>query len=109
MGENTAGQLAMIWFVRDMVKNLVDDADSVQVTGQLREQGLVLEVNVAPEDRGRVIGRGGVTARSLRNLVAAAAGKHRVRCELMLHDGQCVDRGQAALRTNADNQRKDGL
>jgi hypothetical protein len=74
----------MVWFVRDLVKNLVDDIESVQVRGQVREQGLVLEVNVAPGDRGRVIGRGGQTARALRSVVAAAAGKHRVRCELVL-------------------------
>jgi len=87
MEESRRAQEAMKSFVREVVAGLVDEEKNVRVDGHVREQGYVLEVNVAPGDIGRVIGRGGATARALRSVVAAAAGKHRLRCELVLEDG----------------------
>jgi predicted RNA-binding protein YlqC (UPF0109 family) len=42
----------------------------------------VLEVHVNPEDRGRVIGRGGRTAKALRTLISALADGRRVRVDV---------------------------
>ncbi len=63
-----------------LAEGLVDDPDGVSVEHFEEDDGtLVLELAVAREDYGKVIGRGGRTAQALRTVVrAAAAGEHRV-------------------------------
>jgi hypothetical protein len=88
MYENKAARDSMERFVWEIVAGLVDDPDQLRVTAKPHDDCLVLQVSVAPEDVGRVIGRGGTTARSLRSLVTAAAGKHKLRCELVIGNGK---------------------
>jgi predicted RNA-binding protein YlqC (UPF0109 family) len=65
-----------------LVKGIVDNPDDVQVASRNLRRGRVLEVRVHPEDLGKVIGRGGRTARALRTVVGALGGKH-VRVDLV--------------------------
>ena len=59
-----------------LVRSLVDDPDGVQVEEFEEDDGtLVLELSVADDDYGQVIGRGGRTAQALRTLIKAAAVK----------------------------------
>ncbi|GAA3864446.1 MULTISPECIES: RNA-binding protein [Streptomyces] len=58
-----------------LVKGIVDNPDEVQVASRTLRRGRVLEVRVHPEDLGKVIGRNGRTARSLRTVVGALGGK----------------------------------
>jgi uncharacterized protein len=62
-----------------LVQGLVDDPEEVTVEQFEEDDGtVVLELAVAREDYGKVIGRGGRTAQALRTVVrAAAAGEHR--------------------------------
>lgn len=61
-----------------IAQNLVDNPDAVTVTEVERGEELVLELRVAPEDMGKVIGRQGRTSKEIRSLVKAAAMKeHR--------------------------------
>ena len=63
-----------------LVRGIVDHPDDVRVATKTLRRGELLEVRVHPEDLGRVIGRGGRTARALRTVVGAlsAAGSVRV-------------------------------
>jgi predicted RNA-binding protein YlqC (UPF0109 family) len=65
-----------------IVRRLVDNPGSVVVTEISGEQAIILELTVAPEDLGKVIGKEGRTARSIRTLVHAAATKERKRAVL---------------------------
>ena len=56
-----------------LVKGIVDHPDDVQVRDRTLRRGRVLEVRVHPDDLGKVIGRGGRTARALRTVVGALA------------------------------------
>lgn len=56
-----------------MAKNLVDDPDAVSVTETEGEDGSVLELRVAPEDMGKVIGRQGRIAKEIRTIVKSVA------------------------------------
>jgi hypothetical protein len=56
-----------------LARELVAHPDAVSVTEVETAEGVVLELRVADEDVGRVIGRGGRTARALRTVVRAAA------------------------------------
>ncbi|MFT3799316.1 RNA-binding protein [Microbacterium sp.] len=65
-----------------IVKGIVDHPDDVAIRSSSSSRGEVLEVHVHPEDRGRVIGRGGRTAKALRTLVSALADGARVRVDV---------------------------
>jgi len=68
-----------------VARNLVDDPDAVEVTEVEEDQAAVLELRVAQEDLGKVIGKQGRTARALRTILSAAATKihRRVILEIM--------------------------
>lgn len=58
-----------------LARGLVDDPASVSVREVDADEGVALELRVAPDDLGKVIGRQGRTARSLRTILAAAGAK----------------------------------
>jgi predicted RNA-binding protein YlqC (UPF0109 family) len=63
-----------------LARGLVDSPDEVEITEVQEADGtLVLELSVAPDDYGSVIGRGGRTAAALRTVVKAAAVKDKRR------------------------------
>ncbi|WP_375237386.1 RNA-binding protein [Microbacterium schleiferi] len=62
-----------------VVKGIVDNPDDVRILSSESSRGEVLEVHVHPDDRGRVIGRGGRTAKAIRTLISALADGRRVR------------------------------
>ena len=65
--------------IEHIAKSLVDQPDKVQVREVQGEQTTVLELRVATEDLGKVIGKQGKTARAMRTLLAAAGMKIRKR------------------------------
>ena len=65
--------------VEVIVKSLVDAPEMVQVNEVAGEQCLVLELKVAPEDMGKVIGKQGRIAKAIRTVVKAAAIKENKR------------------------------
>ncbi|GAA3595140.1 RNA-binding protein [Klugiella xanthotipulae] len=66
-----------------LVKGIVDHPEEVQVLSKSSQRGEVLEVHVHPEDLGRVIGRSGRTAQSLRSVITALADGRRVRVDVV--------------------------
>jgi len=68
--------------VESIAKALVDHPDEVIVNAVDGEQVTVLELKVHPEDLGKVIGRQGRTAKSIRTLLGAAGMKLRKRFTL---------------------------
>ncbi|WP_298459591.1 RNA-binding protein [uncultured Cellulomonas sp.] len=66
-----------------LVRGIVDHPDDVQVSTKSLRRGEVLEVRVHPEDLGRVIGRGGRTARALRTVVGALSTDGTVRVDVV--------------------------
>ena len=59
--------------VEIIAKSLVDNPDEVRVNEVQGEQDLILELRVAPEDMGKVIGKQGRVAKAIRTVVKAAA------------------------------------
>ena len=62
-----------------IVQSLVDKPDEVQIKEVVGEHAHVLELLVAKEDLGKVIGKGGAHASAIRTLMAAASGKEKKR------------------------------
>ena len=73
-------------FVEFVVKSLVSQPDKVQVERRIDEKGVLLELTVDPEDLGRVIGKRGATAQSLRTLLRALGTKNDARYNLKIID-----------------------
>jgi predicted RNA-binding protein YlqC (UPF0109 family) len=66
-------------FVKVIVQALVDNPDQVVVYEIKGNQSSVIELKVAHEDTGKVIGKKGQTANALRTIISAAAGKENKR------------------------------
>lgn len=73
-------------FVEYVVKELVDNPDQVHIERSEDSRGVLLQLSVAPEDLGRVIGRHGATAQSLRSLLRALGVKNGARYNLKIVD-----------------------
>ena len=72
--------------VECMAKALVDNPDQVEVTEIVGEHTLVIEVKVAKEDMGKIIGKKGRNAQAMRTLLNAASAKLRKRVVLEIID-----------------------
>ena len=77
-------------FIEYIVKSVVGNPDDVIVERIIDEKGVLLTLTVNPEDLGRVIGKRGVTAQSLRTLLRALGTKNDARYNLKIvnNDGQ---------------------
>ncbi len=71
-------------FVEYVVRSLVEHPDDVEVDRTVDEKGVLLMLRVNPDDLGRVIGRNGVTAHSLRTLLRALGTKNSARYNLKI-------------------------
>lgn len=71
-------------FVEYIVKSLVGHPDDVQVERLIDEKGVLLTLTVNPDDLGRVIGKRGATAQSLRTLLRALGTKNDARYNLKI-------------------------
>ena len=77
-------------FIEYIVRSVVGHPDDVSVERIIDEKGVLLTLTVNPEDLGRVIGKRGVTAQSLRTLLRALGTKNDARYNLKIvnNDGQ---------------------
>ena len=73
-------------FVEFIVKSLVGNPDDVVIDRTIDEKGVLLELTVNPEDLGRVIGKRGATAQSIRTLLRALGTKQEARYNLKIVD-----------------------
>src|SRR5471032_1725009 len=73
-------------FIEYVVKSLVGKPDAVSIERRIDEKGVLLELTVDPEDLGRVIGKRGATAQSLRTLLRALGTKNEARYNLKIID-----------------------
>jgi predicted RNA-binding protein YlqC (UPF0109 family) len=69
-----------------IVRELVDKPDEVRISEHARETATVLELRVARSDIGKVIGKDGRTAQSIRTVLTAAGSKERRKVHLDIMD-----------------------
>ncbi|GAC1386385.1 MAG: hypothetical protein NVS1B7_5190 [Candidatus Saccharimonadales bacterium] len=89
-------------FIEYIVKSLVSNPDAVIVDRRIDEKGVLLELTVDAEDLGRVIGKRGATAQSLRTLLRALGTKNDARYNLKI-----IDNGEGGYNNHesGDEQR----
>jgi predicted RNA-binding protein YlqC (UPF0109 family) len=71
-------------FVEYVVKALVSHPDDVQVRRSVDDMGVLLELTVNPEDMGKVIGKAGATAKSIRTLLRVLGSRNDARVNLKI-------------------------
>lgn len=72
--------------VEVIARSLVDNPDEVSVNELQGEQSIILELKVAPEDMGKVIGKQGRIAKAIRTVVKAAAIKNDIKVVVEIID-----------------------
>jgi hypothetical protein len=82
--------VAVEQLVREIARALVDEPTAVEVQSVDREENTVLKLRVAPQDVGKVIGKQGRTARSVRTILGAVSMKlhHRYTLDILEEDEQ---------------------
>ncbi len=91
-------------FVEFIVKSLVGNPDAVVIERRVDEKGVLLELTVDPEDLGRIIGKRGATAQSLRTLLRALGTKNDARYNLKIVDNGPEDYVRPPRAENTQEQ-----
>ena len=73
-------------FLEFLVKSLVDNPDSVKVERVVDEMGVLLTLDVHPDDMGKIIGRSGNTAKAIRTLLRVVGMKNNARVNLKINE-----------------------
>src|SRR3954463_10581656 len=73
-------------FLEYVVKALVDHPDDVQIKRTVDEMGVLMTLDVSPEDMGKVIGRQGNTAKAIRILLRVVGMKNNARVNLKINE-----------------------
>lgn len=71
-------------FLEYVVTQLVDNPDKVDIKRTVDERGVLLELTVDPEDMGKIIGKAGATAKSIRTLLRVLGAKDDARYNLKI-------------------------
>jgi len=90
-------------FIEYIVKSLVRHPDDVAVERLIDEKGVLLTLTVNPEDLGRVIGKRGVTAQSLRTLLRALGTKNDARYNLKIVNNDDQRENYTITSSDSDN------
>jgi predicted RNA-binding protein YlqC (UPF0109 family) len=92
-------------FLEYVVKTLVDNPDDVKIDRTVDEMGVLLSLNVNPEDMGKIIGRQGNTAKAIRILLRVVGMKNNARVNLKINEPEGGSRGEG--NTSIDDAMED--
>jgi hypothetical protein len=83
-------------FVEYVVKSIVDHPDEVKLTRTIDEMGVLITLEVNPEDMGQIIGKRGATVESIRKLLRVIGTKHNARVNLKIVEPQGAAKAKKA-------------
>lgn len=90
-------------FLVYVVKSLVDHPEDVKVDRTVDEMGVLMTLDVNPEDMGKVIGRNGATAKAIRTLLRVVGMKNQARVNLKINEPEGGFRGGPNKMATADD------
>ena len=90
-------------FLEFLVKSVVSAPDKVKVDRTIDERGVLLVLNIAPEDMGYIIGRKGQTAQAIRTLLKIVGAKNNARVNLKINEPEGSERRERAPRQEASD------
>ena len=95
-------------FLEYVVKAIVDNPDQVKVNREIDEKGVLLVLNVAPEDMGIVIGRKGSTAKAIRTLLRVIGARSNAIVNLRINEPEGGRREQQSEREEREESTESG-
>ena len=87
-------------FLDYVVKSLVDHPEEIKVSRKVDEMGVLLSLDVHPEDMGKIIGRQGNTAKAIRTLLRVVGMKNNARVNLKINEPEGSTRPMPATPTS---------
>lgn len=81
-------------FVEYIVKSIVSHPEDVSTDRTVDERGVLITLNINPEDMGNVIGRQGRTVQAVRTLLKIIGAKHNARVNLKIFEPEGSTRGR---------------
>lgn len=91
-------------FLEHLVKSLVDKPEAVKIDRVVDEMGVLLTLDVDPEDMGKIIGRSGNTAKAIRTLLRVVGMKNNARVNLKINEPEGSTRPQPSAPAEAPAQ-----
>ena len=86
-------------FLEAMVKALVDHPEQVKIDRKVDEMGVLMTLDVHPEDMGKIIGRQGNTAKAIRTLLRVVGMKNNARVNLKINEPEGSTRVASASQS----------
>ena len=93
-------------FVEYVVKQIVNKPDDVRVERKIDEMGVLITLDVNPEDMGMIIGREGATAKALRTLLRVIGARNNARVNLKINEPEGSERRPREDREPREEVRK---
>ena len=87
-------------FLEYVVRELVDHPEAVKIDRTVDEMGVLLTLDVHPEDMGKIIGRQGNTAKAIRTLLRVVGMKNNARVNLKINEPEGSQRGPSGSGTS---------
>lgn len=94
-------------FVEMVVKAIVDNPDKVETKRSVDEMGVLVELTVAPEDMGKIIGKDGRTAKAVRTLLRVFGAKNNARINLKIVEPEGSERPEKREETKKEDTSSD--
>lgn len=94
-------------FLEFIVKTLVDHPEDVKVDRKVDEMGVLITLDVNPEDMGKIIGRQGNTAKAIRTLLRVVGMKHNARVNLKINEPEGTVRKTPSASASVDQAMQD--
>ena len=80
-----------------LVKSLADHPEKVEIVEREEDDTVLIELRIAPEDIGKIIGKSGNTINAIRTVLQTAASSHKTRAKL-----EMMDQGELPLDENIE-------
>ena len=96
-------------FLEYVVKELVDNPDSVKTNRTVDEMGVLLTLDVHSDDMGKIIGRSGNTAKAIRTLLRVVGMKNDARVNLKINEPEGGTRAPSALAPSGAQSVEDAM
>ncbi len=93
---------AVLEYLEMTIKALVDKPEDAKIVKTIDEMGVLMTVDVAPEDMGKIIGRQGATAKSIRTLLRVVGMKHSQRVNMKINEPLGRARPTSAASADVD-------
>lgn len=94
-------------YLEFVVKGLVDYPEAVNIKREVDEMGVLLTLDLNPEDMGKVIGRKGATAKAIRTLLRVVGMKNHARVTLKINEPEGGSRASSSAARSVDEAMED--